>query len=421
MVVWSHPPNDEDTQMLAEDYLRMGIARAKKAELPEPFEAEIDKTILVVGGGQTGMTAALEAAKAGYEVVLVEKEAQLGGWLNEVLPSCFPRSRPTGTSNRSTWRRGSARSSRTSGSRSTWARRSRRSAASPASSTCRSRRTARPTQFRVGAIVQATGWKPYDASRLGHLGYGMPERHHQRPDGGVGRVGQDHPSFRRQAGPADRLHPVCRLPGRRASALLLGRLLPRDAEAGPAGPGSSTPETQAYVLYKDIRSPGQYEDFYRRAQEDPGIFFTKGEVVSVEETADGNLLVDVEDTLIDKHIQIEADLVVLATGMVPAAADGEAIRQFRDAQAVIAKGEAGAQLEAAKETVEKLKHHEGTDILQSRLPAGPGPAGAEVRFPRFAFHLLPLRDAADGHLRGRLRSRAERHATPAGRTPPAPR
>ena len=45
-VVWSHKPNDEDTQMLAEDYLRIGITRTKKAELPTPFEEEIDKTIL---------------------------------------------------------------------------------------------------------------------------------------------------------------------------------------------------------------------------------------------------------------------------------------------------------------------------------------------------------------------------------------
>ena len=67
LVVWSHEPNDEDTQMLAEDYLRMGIVRAQKAELPQPFEADIDKTILVVGGGLTGMTAAREAAQNGYE------------------------------------------------------------------------------------------------------------------------------------------------------------------------------------------------------------------------------------------------------------------------------------------------------------------------------------------------------------------
>ncbi|KPK37929.1 MAG: heterodisulfide reductase subunit A, partial [Phycisphaerae bacterium SG8_4] len=79
-VVWSHEPNDEDTQMLADDYLRMGLARAKKAEIPAPFDEEIDQTVLVVGGGITGITAALDAAGAGHNVVLVEREARLGGW-----------------------------------------------------------------------------------------------------------------------------------------------------------------------------------------------------------------------------------------------------------------------------------------------------------------------------------------------------
>jgi len=73
-VVWCQPPNEEDTQMMAEDYLRMYLAKLKKLTLFEPFrpEEEIDKSILVVGGGVTGLTSALEAAKAGYTVRLVE-------------------------------------------------------------------------------------------------------------------------------------------------------------------------------------------------------------------------------------------------------------------------------------------------------------------------------------------------------------
>ncbi len=43
----------------------------------------VEKAILVIGGGITGMTSALEAAKAGYQVYLVEKEPQLGGWANK--------------------------------------------------------------------------------------------------------------------------------------------------------------------------------------------------------------------------------------------------------------------------------------------------------------------------------------------------
>lgn len=82
-VVWCHPANDEDTQMLAEDNMRMGITKASKYEDRPPFMEAVDKSILVIGGGMTGMTAAVEAAAAGYQVYLVEKEPQLGGWANK--------------------------------------------------------------------------------------------------------------------------------------------------------------------------------------------------------------------------------------------------------------------------------------------------------------------------------------------------
>ena len=61
-VAWTHKANDEDTQMLAEDYLRMGIAKVNNSEPPEPFNVEINEIVLVVGGGVSGMTSALAAA-----------------------------------------------------------------------------------------------------------------------------------------------------------------------------------------------------------------------------------------------------------------------------------------------------------------------------------------------------------------------
>ena len=63
-VVWSHDI-DVHAQELAEDYLRIAITKAQKAEKPEPYLEEVSKDILVVGGGVTGLTAALEIAKAG--------------------------------------------------------------------------------------------------------------------------------------------------------------------------------------------------------------------------------------------------------------------------------------------------------------------------------------------------------------------
>ncbi len=97
-VVWSHPRSefpaltaeqkeDDDNfdrvQMLAEDYIKMGMARVEKITLPEPHKLEnLSRKILVIGGGITGMSAALDAAKAGYEATIVEKTAQLGGHAN---------------------------------------------------------------------------------------------------------------------------------------------------------------------------------------------------------------------------------------------------------------------------------------------------------------------------------------------------
>ena len=92
-VAWCHKPQDEDTQMLAEDYLRMGVARALKTEPLKPLADDISKALLVVGGGVTGITAAMEAAQAGYSVFLVEKEERLGGRA-ALVKSHFPTEPP---------------------------------------------------------------------------------------------------------------------------------------------------------------------------------------------------------------------------------------------------------------------------------------------------------------------------------------
>jgi quinone-modifying oxidoreductase subunit QmoB len=66
--------NFDRVQMMAEDYIKMGMARVEKITLPEPYLLEnLSKKILVIGGGITGMSAAIDAAKAGFDVTIVEK------------------------------------------------------------------------------------------------------------------------------------------------------------------------------------------------------------------------------------------------------------------------------------------------------------------------------------------------------------
>jgi quinone-modifying oxidoreductase subunit QmoB len=76
------------------------------------------------------------------------------------------------------------------------------------------------------------------------------------------------------------------------------------------------PDAKVYVIYKDVRSPQQFEKFYAAVQDDPNVFFTKGELQEVA-ADNGKIRVDVSETLLGEDISVKADMVVLATGMVP--------------------------------------------------------------------------------------------------------
>ena len=95
-VVAEGSDHDEVRQEMAEDYVRMGCAEVKKMKLPEGNVKEASsKRILVVGGGMSGMTAALAAADAGYEVVLVEKTGSLGGFATNLYEARALHRHPT--------------------------------------------------------------------------------------------------------------------------------------------------------------------------------------------------------------------------------------------------------------------------------------------------------------------------------------
>src|SRR5215831_11597559 len=92
-VVWSHAAGHEETQALAEDNLRMGLVRAQKASPPSPYTESNERSVLVVGGGVAGISAAISAARSGFGVVLVEQATELGGFaarLHRQFPTRSP-------------------------------------------------------------------------------------------------------------------------------------------------------------------------------------------------------------------------------------------------------------------------------------------------------------------------------------------
>jgi quinone-modifying oxidoreductase subunit QmoB len=300
-VAWMQPPNTDETQSMAEDYLTMGIVKAQKGELPEPSILEnLSSTILVIGGGITGMTAALEAANAGYKVVLVEKELQLGGFANKLYKKIPTRdfrepvivdteievvikdveSHP----NIKVYK--SATVEKTVGQ--------------PGLYDVTISGVSEPV--KIGAIVMATGWKPYDATKLDYLGYGKfkdvvtnIEFEDIARKGIITRPSDGKEAkkvaFIQCAGSRDPDHlPYC-------SSMCCATSLKQARYV------RQNPDAIAMVLYRDLRTPGRLEAFYKEAQNEPGVMLTKGDVKGVTDAGNGNLYVDMENSLLGEKVK----------------------------------------------------------------------------------------------------------------------
>jgi heterodisulfide reductase subunit A len=81
---WVHMHEPESATQKAKDLVRMAVAKSRLLEPLHKMELPLNKNVLVLGGGLSGMTVALELAKQGYQSYLVEKEPELGGNLRHI-------------------------------------------------------------------------------------------------------------------------------------------------------------------------------------------------------------------------------------------------------------------------------------------------------------------------------------------------
>ncbi|MBM3554784.1 MAG: hydrogenase iron-sulfur subunit [Alphaproteobacteria bacterium] len=316
-VAWTQEQGAEDTAMAAADYLRMAITEAKKSAPPRAYEeGPYSERVMVVGGGIAGLTAAREAARAGYDVLLVEAGTALGGRMRDLSkrmphkpPYAAPQENDIGTLIKAV--EGEKRIAIRLGHRVT------RTAGGPGKFTVELAANGTTVEEKVGAIVLATGWRPYDPNKLGHLGYGASpdvvtslDLEAMLKSGAVKRRSNGAPAktvaFIQCAGSRDPAHlPYC-------SSVCCGVSIRQALQLRAADPESSV-----YVLYDELRTPGTAEEFYRAAQR-AGVVFVKCKVKSVG----ADLTVTIDDALLREEIPMAGlDLVVLATGMVPNSTD----------------------------------------------------------------------------------------------------
>jgi heterodisulfide reductase subunit A len=86
---WVHPSNLGPATEKAKDLVASAVARAAFLEPQEEMKVPVTKATLVIGGGVAGIEAALEIADAGHKVILVEKEASIGGIMAQ-LDKTYP-------------------------------------------------------------------------------------------------------------------------------------------------------------------------------------------------------------------------------------------------------------------------------------------------------------------------------------------
>jgi quinone-modifying oxidoreductase subunit QmoA len=187
----------------------------------------------------------------------------------------------------------------------------------------------REIEVEVGAIIVATGWRPYDATKLDNLGFGqypnvitnvMMERLASPGGSTAGEILRpsdgkkpENVAFVQCAGSRDENHlPYC------SAVCCLGSLKQvrylREANEN----------AKATVFYIDIRTIGRLEKFYYDMLDDENVAFVKGKVAKISEDGEtGDLILDVEDTLSRQNLHERFDFVVLATGIVPNTADAK--------------------------------------------------------------------------------------------------
>jgi quinone-modifying oxidoreductase subunit QmoB len=382
-VVWSHPRSEfpalteeqkgdeehfDKVLMLAEDYIKMGMARVKKVDLPEPHILDsLSKKIMVIGGGVTGMSAALDAAKTGYEVTIIEKEAALGGhaahWRKQ-LPTEDPYEDLIPPVVDKLIKEVEAEEKITVRTETVVAR----IAGEPGEFVVTLKQPGEKIEFDVpfplpdemkvdekgkdldvekqheaylefnkgkndiltmdeagemfGAVILAAGWRPYEPEdgAFPHLGFGeLPDVVTNAQFEAIAKEGK----IKRPSDGKDAQSVVfIQSPGNGSDNDFeyAGSVTSMVALKQAKYVREDFAEGKAYVFYQHMRTPGLNENFYKSIQQDPGIFLTKGEVVSVSKNGNG-LVVEADNTLLGDKIKVKADMVVLGTGMIPATKD----------------------------------------------------------------------------------------------------
>ncbi len=299
---WVHRDDPEAATNKAKDLIRMAVARAS---LLEPLHARtitVNKRALVIGGGIAGMTAALGVADQGFEVVLVEKEPQLGGLAGELTDTIEGDDVQAHLSD----------------------------------VIALVEQHENIQVLTESLIVDFNGFKGNFTTEV-MVGPGMYQREidhgivilatgageykpteflYGQDDRVITHLELDKRLYERGAENLERVIMVQCVGSRNEENPNCSRICCQSAVKNALQIKKLNPETDVFVLYRDIRTYGLMEEYYREARRLGVLFFRfdKDHPPQVESTENG-LMVRFKDHVLQREIQASADIVALSTGM----------------------------------------------------------------------------------------------------------
>lgn len=318
---WVHSKEKEAATQKARDIIRMSVARAKYLEPLQEFDLPVNKAALVVGGGVAGMNCALSIAKQGHEVHLLEKEANLGGmarkiahtlegldvqaYLNDIIAQVYAHPLIHVYTAAVIQEAGGY-----IGNFTTTVQSDKGTAA-----------------IKHGVAVIAIGADLYQPTE--YL-YGQDERviTHLELDERLARGDEEISS-------AESLVMIQCVGCRNEDRDYCSRICCGESIKNALQLKALNPEMDIYILFRDMRTYGFKEDFYRAAaaQEVKFIRYEPQDLPEVEagESEEGKPVLKVlaTDYVLDKKLELDADFVVLAAAVIPSASTREVADLFK--------------------------------------------------------------------------------------------
>jgi heterodisulfide reductase subunit A len=317
---WVHAKEKEDATQKAQDIIRMSAARTCHLEALQEYDLPVDKRALVVGGGIAGMTCALSIAKQGHEVYLIEKDKDLGGiarrihstlegldvqaFLNDTISKVYQHPLIhvyTGaTITEGTGYVGNFVTKVTSDRGN--------------------------TEIVHGAAVIAIGADVYKPTE--YL-YGQDDRVMTGLE-----LEEQIARKEEKVMNAQNLVMIQCVGCRNEDRNYCSRICCSQSVKNALSLKELNPAMDIYILFRDMRTYGFKEDFYREAANKDVRFIRyepsdKPEVKVVQKKGQPVLKVIATDPILGKKIEIDTDIVALAAAVIPAASSKEVSLQFK--------------------------------------------------------------------------------------------